>query len=250
MTIISPYRHDRTSWLIWRYAARVLLMFASGVQTLRTFVILNSLINGLYFVAMLLARPHVSAINYGYDLFTTFLSFIFPIIYQHLPPNDAYGTAFPSAATAIGIIVIIASLIYERFRKHESLVSDPSQSRRWRMTDGNGDTEPRFCGCHLSPQEMDGDAEVVTISDIDLRDMEELELNAGNDDLGSEINVDRDQLHRLTSHIMEAASHAHTRRHCLYLATRAYLVLFPLFASTGWYFGAVTEFFNERLSAQ
>jgi hypothetical protein len=250
VTVMSPYRHDRTAWVIWCYAERVLLMFVSGVKTLQTFSILSSLINALHFFVMLLMRSHISCINYGYELFTTFLSFIFPIIYQHLPPRDAYGTAFPSAAVAVGVIFMIASFIYEHFLKHESLHGDKSRSRRRKIANGNEDFESRFSDYDVHLHEMDAEAELVTINDIDVRDMEELELNVENNDYGSEINVNRDQLQRLTSHIMEVVSHAHTWRHMGHIALGAWVVLVCLLGSTGWYCGAVIGFHNERLSAQ
>jgi preprotein translocase subunit SecG len=246
------YRHDQAYWSIWCYIVRIVLMFVSGVETFDTFVILSSVINGLYFFTMLLWKPHLSFMNYAYDLFTTFLSFIFPIIYQQLPDRPVYASAFPLAALIIGAIFFIISLILEMCPRHESPYMDKSRQPSWEIWRASANSD-MVNPLALDDAELalDGrpiDAGLVTINDIDLRDIEELESNVSNNNFGEEIRVNQNQLYRLTSVMMEAVSLSCTWDDVETTFRIGILVIGVVFGAAGWYFGAVAGIHSERLS--
>jgi hypothetical protein len=244
--LLSPYRHDRVSWIIWRYVVRAILMFASGFQTPIVFIVISSIANGLYFLAILFSRPHISVFNYSFDLFTTFLSFIFPIIYHHLPPNPTYASAFPATALAIGGVAILGSLIYEFCLKRQSPYADKSNPQR-RGVDGN-DIDAGFCECCFMPGEREIGTDYVTINDIDFRDIEELETNLLNHNIGEEIHTNRSQLYRLTSNMMEAFSHVTMWKDLGPFTVIAMAVFGVILVGAGWYLGASPAIHWERVS--
>jgi hypothetical protein len=224
-------------------------MFVSGVRNSKAFVILSSLINGFYFIAILFSRPHLCFINYLYDLFTTFLSFAFPIICQYLPQNCLYGSTFPSIALGIGAVVIVIALIYDRFLKPTSVHRDESQSLPRTLAMGNDDGSGRFYDCCLDPHEEEMNGPVATINDIDLQAIQGLEADVGINNYGEDIFVNRGRLHHLTSSIMEAFSHAYTQDDLIFVAVGAILAFSVLGGCVGWYVGAATGLHMERLSA-
>jgi hypothetical protein len=109
--------------------------------------------------------------------------------------------------------------------------------------------EDQMDDARFLPGEILVGAEQVTMNDIDLRDIGELESDdEPNNAHGEEIRVSQGQLHRLTSGMIESVSHACMRAEAWHLAWTGAVVCALTLASAAWYFGAIVGVHRERLS--